>query len=160
KAPQFPIESKRRQFTAPKAAGIDTVNAIVCMKPERRPVTENESIVGAFPPRHLEPRHQMRRLCARGTFFFEIGASVAIAVPDSGKTIGAETQPLPTLQSFRPKIGLIAVHMPEQLDEILALKTVLHLPGMALGIPGAPLWRQAGVNQVKSILPMQQRAMA
>ena len=91
------------QLAAPQAAGIQRDQIRPVDQPQRRPVADDEGRVGAFPPRHLEPRQPAGRLRAGRALVLELDFAFGRAVAQPGEGVDDTAQALDALQTSRPR---------------------------------------------------------
>jgi len=109
-------------------------------------VTEDRGHVFGPPPWHLEPGHQSFRRCRRAFLHRKIHRPVRLAEAQAGEGIDDAAQALVAGQVIAPAIGLVAVHVAQEVHPLVAAQHGFHFAGQGQGLLQVPLGQHAGMH--------------
>jgi len=123
-------------------------------------VTEDHGHVLGLPPWHLEPGHQSLRRRCRAFLHRKIHRPVRLAEAQAGEGIDDAAQALVAGQVIAPAIGLVAVHVAQEVHPLVAAQHGFHLVGQRQGLLQVPLGQHAGMHDQLALFVDGQGAVA
>jgi len=123
-------------------------------------VAADEIVIGAAPPRHVEPRQATRRAAIRRTFrtgSAELHYALRRAKAHARHGIHDHAQAIPARQIIAPRCRLRAPHLAEEITVVRCLQRCTHFARQRCRLLNAPLRQQAGMDHRIFAFDMEQR---
>ncbi len=157
---RFHVDAQGRELATPQAAGVQCPGVLGHVIAQGGPVAEDDAVVPGAAVGVQKPGDELGLLAAGRSLQFQLALARDEAQP--GEAVGDEAQAVHALQRGIPAVGLVAVHLAEELPVVGAAQYPFHLVCAVLRRGKIPLGRQAGMDQreTETIVVVEQGTVA